>query len=120
MDRTIETTAEGLPELIRKYRLAATEPVRLTFEGRLTENDLNPGEEDDIPRADAEDKRSPVLTNAQNMTISFGAIPSDTRLVKAGGRITRPHYTLDALLAGMTPEREHVLDDDGAVGAELI
>ena len=33
---------------------------------------------------------------------------------------SRRHFTLEELLAGMTPEREHVLEDDGPMGEELI
>jgi antitoxin MazE len=40
------------------------------------------------------------------------------------GRITitrsRRRFTLDELLAQMTPEREHLLEDDGPLGAETI
>jgi hypothetical protein len=69
MDRTIETTAGELPELIRKYRLAATERVRVTFdsllpESHLTENGLTPEEEDDILRAADDDDRSPAFSPA--------------------------------------------------------
>ncbi len=32
----------------------------------------------------------------------------------------RHRYSLDELLAGMTPEREHMLEDDGPVGMELL
>jgi len=33
---------------------------------------------------------------------------------------SRRRFTLDELLAGMTPEREHTLADDGPVGEEII
>ena len=33
---------------------------------------------------------------------------------------SRRRFTLDELLAGMTPEREHPLEDDGPSGAEMI
>lgn len=33
---------------------------------------------------------------------------------------SRRHFTLDELLAGMTPEREHALEDDGPRGGEII
>ena len=33
---------------------------------------------------------------------------------------SRRRFTLEELLAGMTPEREHVLEDDGPQGAEII
>jgi antitoxin MazE len=33
---------------------------------------------------------------------------------------SRRRFTLDELLAGMTPEREHALDDDGPRGEEII
>jgi antitoxin MazE len=33
---------------------------------------------------------------------------------------SRRRFTLDELLAGMTPEREHRLEDDGARGEELL
>lgn len=32
----------------------------------------------------------------------------------------RPRFTMEELLAGMTPEREHALEDDGPRGAELL
>ncbi|HUI18390.1 MAG TPA: AbrB/MazE/SpoVT family DNA-binding domain-containing protein [Alphaproteobacteria bacterium] len=32
---------------------------------------------------------------------------------------SRCRFTLDELLAGMTPEREHLLDDDGPQGEEM-
>jgi len=35
-------------------------------------------------------------------------------------RPTRPHYTIDELLAGITPENQHESFDDGPVGHELI
>ena len=38
------------------------------------------------------------------------------------GRIisrSRRRFTLDELLAGMTPEREHLLDDNGPQGEEM-
>lgn len=54
MERTIETTAGELPELIRKYRLTATERVRVSFESHLTENGLTPEQEDEILSACAE------------------------------------------------------------------
>ena len=42
----------------------------------------------------------------------------------ADGRIvitpSRRRFTLDELLAGMTPEQEHPLEDDGPRGAELL
>jgi antitoxin MazE len=42
----------------------------------------------------------------------------------ADGRIvitaSRRRFTLDELLAGMTPEREHPLEDDGPRGEELL
>jgi antitoxin MazE len=42
----------------------------------------------------------------------------------ADGRIVitpaRRRFTLDELLVGMTPEREHPLEDDGPRGAELL
>ncbi len=42
----------------------------------------------------------------------------------ADGRIvitpSRRRFTLDELLAGMTPEREHPLDDDAPRGEELL
>ena len=42
----------------------------------------------------------------------------------ADGRIivtrSRRRFTLDELLAGMTPEREHRLEDDGPQGEEII
>lgn len=46
--------------------------------------------------------------------------------IEAGddGRIiitrSRRRFTLDELLAGMTPEREHRLEDDGPHGEEII
>jgi antitoxin MazE len=46
--------------------------------------------------------------------------------IEAGenGRIiitrSRRRFTLDELLAGMTPEREHALEDDAPVGEEII
>ena len=33
---------------------------------------------------------------------------------------SRRRFTLDELLAGMTPEREHALEDDGPRGEELL
>jgi antitoxin component of MazEF toxin-antitoxin module len=33
---------------------------------------------------------------------------------------SRRRFSLDELLAGMTPEREHRLDDDGPLGEEII
>jgi antitoxin MazE len=33
---------------------------------------------------------------------------------------SRRRFTLDELLAGMTPEREHPLEDDGPRGAESL
>jgi antitoxin MazE len=33
---------------------------------------------------------------------------------------SRRRFSLDELLAGMTPEREHRLDDDGPFGEEII
>jgi antitoxin MazE len=33
---------------------------------------------------------------------------------------SRRRFALEELLVGMTPEREHVLEDDGPQGAELI
>jgi antitoxin MazE len=33
---------------------------------------------------------------------------------------SRRRFTLDELLAGMTPEREHTLEDDGPRGEELL
>jgi antitoxin MazE len=33
---------------------------------------------------------------------------------------SRRRFTLDELLAGMTPEREHPLDDDGPQGEESL
>lgn len=33
---------------------------------------------------------------------------------------SRRRFTLDELLAGMTPEREHVQDDDSPKGEEII
>jgi antitoxin MazE len=33
---------------------------------------------------------------------------------------SRRRFTLDELLPGMTPEREHRLDDDGPLGEETI
>lgn len=33
---------------------------------------------------------------------------------------SRRRFTLDELLKGMTPEREHVLEDDGPQGEEII
>jgi antitoxin MazE len=33
---------------------------------------------------------------------------------------SRRRFTLDELIAQMTPEREHPLEDDGPVGGELI
>ncbi|HKO10252.1 MAG TPA: AbrB/MazE/SpoVT family DNA-binding domain-containing protein [Alphaproteobacteria bacterium] len=33
---------------------------------------------------------------------------------------SRRRFTLDELLAGMTPEREHRLEDDGPQGEEMI
>lgn len=33
---------------------------------------------------------------------------------------SRRRFTLDELLAGMTPDREHVLEDDGPRGEELL
>ncbi len=33
---------------------------------------------------------------------------------------SRRHFTLEELLSGMTPEREHRLEDDGAKGEELL
>jgi antitoxin MazE len=33
---------------------------------------------------------------------------------------SRRRFTLDELLADMTPDREHVLDDDGPIGEEKI
>ena len=33
---------------------------------------------------------------------------------------SRCRFTLDELLAGMTPEREHPLEDDGPRGQELL
>jgi antitoxin MazE len=33
---------------------------------------------------------------------------------------SRRRFSLDELLAGMTPEREHRLDDDGPIGEEII
>ena len=42
----------------------------------------------------------------------------------ADGRIvitpSRRRFTLDELLAGMTPEQEHPLEDDGPHGKELL
>ncbi|UEM07560.1 AbrB/MazE/SpoVT family DNA-binding domain-containing protein (plasmid) [Skermanella rosea] len=35
-------------------------------------------------------------------------------------RPARPRYTIDELLAGMTPENQHESFDDGPVGHELI
>jgi antitoxin MazE len=33
---------------------------------------------------------------------------------------SRRRFTLDELIAGMTPDREHPLEDDGPVGEELV
>jgi antitoxin MazE len=33
---------------------------------------------------------------------------------------SRRHFTLDELLAGMSPDREHPIEDDGPRGAELL
>jgi len=33
---------------------------------------------------------------------------------------SRRRFTLDELLAGMTPEREHALEDDGPQGEEIL
>jgi antitoxin MazE len=33
---------------------------------------------------------------------------------------SRRRFTLDELLAGMTPDREHVLEDDGPAGEESL
>lgn len=33
---------------------------------------------------------------------------------------SRRRFTLEELVAGMTPDKEHPLEDDGPVGAELI
>lgn len=33
---------------------------------------------------------------------------------------SRRRFTLDELLAGMTPEREHKLEDDGPQGEEIL
>jgi len=33
---------------------------------------------------------------------------------------SRCRFTLDELLAGMTPDREHALEDDGPQGEEII
>jgi antitoxin MazE len=33
---------------------------------------------------------------------------------------SRRRFTLDELLAGMTPEREHTLEDDGPQGDEML
>jgi antitoxin MazE len=33
---------------------------------------------------------------------------------------SRRHFTLDELLAGMTSDREHVLEDDASAGEEII
>jgi antitoxin MazE len=33
---------------------------------------------------------------------------------------SRRRFTLEELLAGMTPEKEHPLEDDGPVGRELL
>jgi antitoxin MazE len=33
---------------------------------------------------------------------------------------SRRRFTLEELLAGMTPEREHTIEDDGPQGEELI
>jgi antitoxin MazE len=33
---------------------------------------------------------------------------------------SRRRFTLDELLVGMTPEREHVLDDDAPLGDEIL
>lgn len=33
---------------------------------------------------------------------------------------SRRRFTLDELLAGMTPDREHALEDDGPRGEEII
>ena len=42
----------------------------------------------------------------------------------ADGRIvitpSRRRFTIEELVAGMTPENEHPLDDDGPIGGELI
>jgi antitoxin MazE len=42
----------------------------------------------------------------------------------ADGRIivtpSRRRFTLEELLAGMTPEKKHPLEDDGPVGKELL
>ena len=42
----------------------------------------------------------------------------------ADGRLivtrSRRRYTLDELLTGMTPDREHPLDDDKPAGAEIL
>ena len=42
----------------------------------------------------------------------------------ADGRIvitpSRRRFTIEELVAGMTPENEHVLEDDGPIGDELI
>ena len=42
----------------------------------------------------------------------------------ADGRIvitpSRRRFTIEELVAGMTPENEHALEDDGPVGDELI
>lgn len=53
-------------------------------------------------------------------------VPAGSRLDVAvdGDRIilspTRHRYNMEDLLAGMTPEREHVLEDDGPTGVELL
>jgi len=42
----------------------------------------------------------------------------------ADGRIvvtpSRRRFTLEELLAGMSPEREHPLEDDGPIGEEML
>ncbi|MCX7361694.1 MAG: AbrB/MazE/SpoVT family DNA-binding domain-containing protein [Alphaproteobacteria bacterium] len=42
----------------------------------------------------------------------------------ADGRLivirSRPRYTLDELLTGMTPDREHPLDDDKPAAVEIV
>ncbi len=43
---------------------------------------------------------------------------------KEDGRIvitrSRRRFTLDELLAGMSPDREHGLEDDGPLGSEIL
>lgn len=52
----------------------------------------------------------------EGMRVDIDAAP-DGRIIISR---SRRRFTLDELLVGMTPEREHALEDDGPKGEEII